>query len=118
MVSETTPAPLLVAEQVSRRYRLPRETVFGPAHTVHALSDVSFVLQAGQNLGIVGESGSGKSTLARLVMALERPDSGAVRFNGQDLGKLDALALRRLRSGFQITLFPYTTLFRSRKSVV
>ncbi len=111
MVSETAQAPLLVAEQVSRRYRLPRETVFGPAHTVHALSDVSFTLHAGQNLGIVGESGSGKSTLARLVMALERPDAGVVRFDGQDLGKLDALALRRARSGFQMVFQdPYGSL--------
>jgi len=103
--------PLLVADGVSRRYRLPRDTVFGAAPVVRALSDVSFTLHAGKNLGIVGESGSGKSTLARLVMALERPDAGAVRFNGQDLGKLDALALRRARSGFQMVFQdPYGSL--------
>ncbi|HEY6353937.1 MAG TPA: ATP-binding cassette domain-containing protein, partial [Burkholderiaceae bacterium] len=86
MAPETAhPQPLAVAERVSRHYRLPRETVFGPVPTVRALSDVSFTLHAGRNLGIVGESGSGKSTLARLVMALERPDAGVVRFNGQDL---------------------------------
>jgi peptide/nickel transport system ATP-binding protein len=111
MVLETTQAPLLVAERVSRRYRLPRETVFGPAPIVRALSDVSFTLHAGKNLGIVGESGSGKSTLARLVMALERPDAGAVSFNGQDLAVLDALALRRARSGFQMVFQdPYGSL--------
>ena len=112
MAAETTQQqPLAVAEQVSRHYRLPRETVFGPAPTVRALSDVSFTLHAGRNLGVVGESGSGKSTLARLVMALERPDAGVVRFNGQDLDALDALALRRARSGFQMVFQdPYGSL--------
>jgi len=103
--------PLLVTERLSRHYRLPRETVLGAVHTVRALSDVSFTLHAGRNLGIVGESGSGKSTLARLVMALERPDSGSVRFNWQDLAALDASALRRARSGFQMVFQdPYGSL--------
>jgi peptide/nickel transport system ATP-binding protein len=112
MAPEATPQqPLAVAEQVTRHYRLPRETVFGPVPTVRALSGVSFTLHAGRNLGVVGESGSGKSTLARLVMALERPDAGVVRFNGQDLAALDALALRRARSGFQMVFQdPYGSL--------
>ena len=105
------PTPLLVAERVSRHYRLPRESVFGSVPVVRALNDVSFTLHAGQSLGIVGESGSGKSTLARLVMALERPDEGAVRFAGRDLAMLDALALRRARSGFQMVFQdPYGSL--------
>jgi peptide/nickel transport system ATP-binding protein len=54
------------------------------------------------SLGIVGESGSGKSTLARLAMALERPDSGSVRFQGADLQALDADDLRRQRRQFQM----------------
>ncbi|HVO05834.1 MAG TPA: ATP-binding cassette domain-containing protein [Burkholderiaceae bacterium] len=103
--------PLLEAERLSREYRLPRESVFGAVPTVRALSDVSFALQAGRNLGVVGESGSGKSTLARLVMALERPDHGVVRFAGQDLALLDAAALRRARCGFQMVFQdPYGSL--------
>jgi peptide/nickel transport system ATP-binding protein len=104
-------APLVVAERVSRHYRLPRETLLGPAPTVRALNDVSFTLHAGKSLGVVGESGSGKSTLARLVMALERPDEGSVRFAGQDLAALDAPALRRARSAFQMVFQdPYGSL--------
>jgi peptide/nickel transport system ATP-binding protein len=104
-------APLLVVERASRHYRLPRETVFGAVHTVRALNDVSLTLRAGRNLGVVGESGSGKSTLARLAMALEQPDSGSVHFNGQDLSALDAAALRRARSGFQMVFQdPYGSL--------
>ncbi|MFO1223284.1 MAG: ATP-binding cassette domain-containing protein [Burkholderiaceae bacterium] len=103
--------PLVQADRVSRRYRLPRETVFRPAPLVRALEDVSFTLRAGRSLGVVGESGSGKSTLARLVMALEQPDAGAVRFGGQDLASLDAPTLRRARSGFQMVFQdPYGSL--------
>jgi peptide/nickel transport system ATP-binding protein len=103
--------PLVVAEQVGRHYRLPRESLWQPAPTVRALHDVSFTLHKGRNLGVVGESGSGKSTLARLVMALERPDSGRIRFNGVDLMSLDAAALRQARSGFQMVFQdPYGSL--------
>ncbi|MBL8317348.1 MAG: ABC transporter ATP-binding protein [Burkholderiaceae bacterium] len=106
-----TEAPLLAVEGVSRHYRLPRESLFAPAPVVKALSDVSVTLRAGRSLGVVGESGSGKSTLARLVMALERPDTGRVRFDGQDLSSLDAAALRRARAGFQMVFQdPYGSL--------
>jgi peptide/nickel transport system ATP-binding protein len=103
--------PLVRAEGVSRHYRLPRAALLQPPPVVRALIDVSFTLQAGKSLGIVGESGSGKSTLARLVMALERPDAGCVRFEGQDLALLDAAALRRARAGFQMVFQdPYGSL--------
>ncbi|MFN9192775.1 MAG: ATP-binding cassette domain-containing protein, partial [Pseudomonadota bacterium] len=91
-------APLLAAEGLGKRYRLPREHLFAAAPEVQALEDASFTLHAGRSLGIVGESGSGKSTLARLVMALEAPTSGRVLLDGQDLNTLSAALLRRARS--------------------
>ena len=103
--------PLLVAEHVGRSYRLPRESLWRAPPTVRALHDVGFTLHKGRNLGVVGESGSGKSTLARLVMALERPDAGSIRFNGVDLIALDAPALLRARSDFQMVFQdPYGSL--------
>ncbi len=50
---------------------------------VRALAGVSLTLAAGHTLGVVGESGSGKSTIARLVVGLERPTCGTLRFDGQ-----------------------------------
>ena len=104
-------APLLKVDQLVRDYRLPRESLFRPAATVHALQGVSFEVQAGRSLGIVGESGSGKSTLARLVMALDRPTSGSVHLLGQDLHRLPSPDLRRARRDFQMVfLDPYGSL--------
>jgi len=76
-----------------------------------AVDRVNLNVAPGEVVGVVGESGSGKSTLARLVMALEHPDAGVVRFNGQDLAALDATALRRARNGFQMVFQdPYGSL--------
>jgi peptide/nickel transport system ATP-binding protein len=94
--------PLLVVDNLTKVYRLPRRSVLQPAPTVQALDGVSFTLRAGRSLGVVGESGSGKSTLARLVMALEAPSAGRVLLDGDDLHRLDPAALRQARSKLQM----------------
>jgi peptide/nickel transport system ATP-binding protein len=104
-------APLLEVDRLGRRYTLPRESLFAPPATLRAVDDVSFTLEAGRHLGIVGESGSGKSTLARLVMALESPTEGRVRFEGRDLHALPPAELRRTRQHFQMVFQdPYGSL--------
>jgi peptide/nickel transport system ATP-binding protein len=67
-----------------------------------ALADVSFSVLPGEIFGIVGPSGSGKSTLGRLLVALDRPTSGAVRFDGVDITRLRGGRLRWMRSRFQL----------------
>ncbi|MEO6626461.1 MAG: oligopeptide/dipeptide ABC transporter ATP-binding protein [Burkholderiaceae bacterium] len=103
--------PLLQVQDVTRSYKLPRESLLGKPPIVHAVQGVSFTMQGGASLGIVGESGSGKSTLARLVMALEAPDSGHVRILGRDMAGLDPVALRIARRDFQMVFQdPYGSL--------
>ncbi|TMH12766.1 MAG: ABC transporter ATP-binding protein [Betaproteobacteria bacterium] len=103
--------PLLLVRDLTKHYRLPRESVLQPGPIVHALRGVSFELHPGKSLGIVGESGSGKSTLARLVMALEPPTSGAVTLLGRDLHALPSDALRAARRDFQMVFQdPYGSL--------
>ena len=89
--------PLLRADALTRHYRVSRGFLRGHA-TVHALSEVSFSLQAGQTLAVVGESGCGKSTLARQLTMIERPSAGALWLDGVDVamaGSAQRTALRR-----------------------
>ena len=95
-------APLLSVENVTRRYRMPRDTLLRAPEVLTAVENASFVLRAGETMGIVGESGSGKSTLARMVMAFEAPDAGRILFEGQDINRMGAADLRRARQRFQM----------------
>jgi oligopeptide transport system ATP-binding protein len=78
---------------------------------IKAVDGVSFDLHQGETLGVVGESGCGKSTLAKMLMNLEKPTSGSVRYKGKDVFKLSAAEQRRLRRNIQLVMQdPYTSL--------
>jgi len=74
----------------------------GTGAKVRALDKVSFTLQPGEVLGIVGESGCGKSTLGRCLLRLIEPSEGQVLFEGADLMRLDAQAMKRRRANLQM----------------
>jgi len=62
-----------------------------------ALLGVSFAVEDGELLFVTGRSGAGKSTLLKLIAAIERPSSGSVLVNGQNVGALRPAALPYLR---------------------
>ncbi len=93
---------LLEVRGVSRHYRLARTSLLHPAPVIKAVQNADLHLERGESLGVVGESGSGKSTLAKMVMGFERPDSGQVIFQGQDINALSPADLRLARQGFQM----------------
>src|SRR5207245_2637948 len=68
---------------------------------VRAVDGVSFSIEPGRTLGVVGESGCGKSTTAKLVLKLEEPTAGEIRFDGQSLQSLVAEGLRKYRRSVQ-----------------
>jgi NHLM bacteriocin system ABC transporter ATP-binding protein len=59
------------------------------------IKDVSFTIRPGQFVAFVGASGCGKSTMLRLLLGFEKPQSGGVYFDGQDLSSLDVRAVRQ-----------------------
>lgn len=69
--------------------------------TVTALDNIDLMISKGQRIGIVGESGSGKSTLIRHLVALDRPTSGEVHFDGVRIDRSPERELGDLRSRVQ-----------------
>ncbi|MDR3343926.1 MAG: ATP-binding cassette domain-containing protein [Treponema sp.] len=89
------------------------KTFRGNGKAVEAVRNVSLKIGEGEIFGVIGYSGAGKSTLVRCINMLERPDTGAVLVNGQDLMKLAPRELRHARKSIGM-IFQHFNLFRSR----
>ena len=103
---------ILSVDNLVKYYPVTRGVVFRRTiGHVRAVDGVSFDLKAGETLGVVGESGCGKSTLARVLMNLEKPTSGTVKYRGDTLSGLKGAQLRRMRRQIQLVMQdPYTSL--------
>lgn len=100
---------LVEVEGLAKEYAVG-SGLFSRRH-LKAVDGLSFTVAEGSVFGLVGETGSGKSTTGRLLLGLEPPTAGQVRFAGQDLSKLSRPAMRRLRREMQpVAQDPYSAL--------
>lgn len=107
-----TTQPLLQVSDLKMHYPVKSQGVVSrTVGHVKAVDGVSFSIEAGQVLGLVGESGSGKTTTGRLITRLEKPTSGEILFEGQDIAKASARELQPVRREIQMIFQdPYTSL--------
>ncbi len=93
---------LLSVENLIRDYPGRRTSLFVKPMPSRAVDDVSFELEPGHSMALVGRSGCGKSTLARMILALDRPTSGQIRFHGETTTDLTEAQLRDARRNMQV----------------
>ncbi|AUX60711.1 methionine ABC transporter ATP-binding protein [Simonsiella muelleri] len=82
---------MITLEQVSKKFQTRDKKWFT------AVEPTSLTIEQGEIFGLMGYSGAGKSTLLRLINVLERPDSGSVLINGQNLTAMSEAQLRQAR---------------------
>ncbi|MBF6357782.1 ABC transporter ATP-binding protein [Nocardia higoensis] len=93
--------PIIELSEVSKHYRIGGQTVT-------ALDGVDFAVAPGQFVSVVGPSGAGKSTMLHLLGALDRPDTGSIRFGDREIGGLgddEQSEFRRHSVGFVFQFF-------------
>ena len=102
---------LLEAEALTKHFPVRRGILGRTAGLVRAVDSVSFTIEASKTLGLVGESGCGKTTTSRMILNVEAPTSGEIRFDGARLDRLDRDDLRRYRRAVQAVFQdPYGSL--------
>jgi ABC-type glutathione transport system ATPase component len=93
---------LLEVRDLSKLYPVATGALMQSSQRAVAVDGVSFSVARGETLGIVGESGCGKTTLARMLLRLIEPDSGEIRFHGEDWLAARGSALRTRRRRMQM----------------
>jgi oligopeptide/dipeptide ABC transporter ATP-binding protein len=106
------------ASQLRKHFPVRRTLLGTSSATIKAVDGVDFRVRAGETFGLVGESGCGKSTTARLLLRLDDPTSGVIRFEGKDIAGLAGDDLRAYRRALQAVFQDPTTSLSPRMRVV
>jgi oligopeptide/dipeptide ABC transporter ATP-binding protein len=102
---------LLVVDNLVKEFPITAGVLQRKVASVKAVSGVSFEVGRGKTFGLVGESGCGKTTIGRVIVALERPDTGQVTLAGRRVSEMKGRQLRRNRRDLQMMFQdPYASL--------
>lgn len=93
---------LLRLENVVKHYPIRGGVFLRQVDSVKAVNGVNLEIREGETFGLVGESGCGKSTLGSVILGLEKPTSGKIFFDGQEIHELSGARLRQMRRQMQI----------------
>jgi peptide/nickel transport system ATP-binding protein len=104
--------PILEVNDLTKFFPIQSQGIFSKVKGDNkAVNGISFTLNAGETLGLVGESGCGKSTAGRTILKLYEPTSGTIKFEGEDITKLSAAAMKPYRTKMQMIFQdPYSSL--------
>lgn len=91
---------LIELDKATRRYY--RGGWFSRGEEIQALAGVSLTIKGGDSVGVIGRSGAGKSTLGRLILGLEHPNEGVVRYRGKDLRQFTRQDWQKFRREVQV----------------
>jgi len=106
MPPETPATPLLEVQGLQKHFKVRHSR-----NPVKAVEQLSFAVPAGSTFAIVGESGCGKTTCAKLILGLEPPSAGSIRFDGRDVASLAGADRRTWRRQVQAVFQdPYASL--------
>ena len=109
--------PLIEADHLRKLFPVRRGFFGAPPAWITAVDGIDFSVRTGETFGLVGESGCGKSTTARMILRLERPTSGTIRFDGQDIFALQGEGLHAYRRALQVVFQDPTSALSPRMRV-
>jgi putative ABC transport system ATP-binding protein len=113
MKGEIMQTPLIDINGLSKVYKRDQ-------HEIRPLDNISLTINKGEFLALVGPSGSGKTTLLNIIAGIDRPTSGTVLFEGNDISRLDSNDLARWRNrhiGFVFQSFNLIPALTARENV-
>ncbi|MEK7389963.1 MAG: oligopeptide/dipeptide ABC transporter ATP-binding protein [Elusimicrobiota bacterium] len=103
-------SPILEVADLAKHFII-RKGAFRRSSCVKAVDGVSFAIMPQESFAVVGESGCGKTTLGKLILALERPSAGRIRFLGKDIAEMNGAELKEMRRKMQVIFQdPYSSL--------
>ena len=96
------PIPLLEARDLKKHFPVTKGLLLArTTGSIKAVDGIDFQVWPGQTVSLVGESGCGKTTTARTILRLEKPTSGSLTFEGQEISRQKGDDLRRFRASVQ-----------------